>query len=64
MPQLAAMPDLLPTEQGQGSNPHSHGHYVGFLTEPQQELLLRFFKNPFFVLTGMACCCVSVQAET
>ena len=24
-PQLAAMPDPYPTEQGQGSNPHPHG---------------------------------------
>ena len=27
-----AMPDLKPPEQGQGSNPHPHGHYVRFLT--------------------------------
>ena len=26
------MPDPWPTEQGQGSNLHPHGHYVGFLT--------------------------------
>ena len=26
------MPDLEPTEGGQESNPHLHGHYVGFLT--------------------------------
>ena len=24
--QLVAMPDLQPTEQGQGLNPHPHGH--------------------------------------
>ena len=32
MPQLAAMPDPRPTEQGQGSNMHPHKHYVGFLS--------------------------------
>ena len=31
-PQLGATPDTSPTEQGQGSNLHPHGHYVGFLT--------------------------------
>ena len=30
--QLAATPDLFPTEQGQGLNLHPHGHYVRFLT--------------------------------
>ena len=32
MPELAAMPDPLPTEGGQGSNPYPHGHNVRFLT--------------------------------
>ena len=30
--QLAAIPDPLPTEQGQVWNPHPHGHHVWFLT--------------------------------
>ena len=30
--QLVAMPDPLPTERDQGLNPHTHGHYVKFLT--------------------------------
>ena len=32
MPQLAAMPDPYPTEQGQRSNLNPHGVYFGFLT--------------------------------
>ena len=31
--QSEAMPNPLPTEQGQGSNLNPHGHYVGFLTQ-------------------------------
>ena len=31
-PQLAAIPDPQSTEWGQGMNPHTHRHYVGFLT--------------------------------
>ena len=33
MLQLLAKPDAYPTEGGQGSNPHPHGHNVGFLTQ-------------------------------
>ena len=32
IPQLAAVLDPWPTEQGQGLNPNPHGHYVRFLT--------------------------------
>lgn len=32
MAQLAAMPDPSLTEWGQELNPHTQGHYVGFLT--------------------------------
>ena len=34
-----AMPDPQPTEQGQGSNLHPHGYWLGLLTtEPRWEL--------------------------
>ena len=38
-PQLMAMPEPQPTEQGQGSNPQPHGSWSDTLTtEPRQEL--------------------------
>ena len=48
-PQLMAMPDLKPTEHGQGSNSLLHGYYSGLLTtEPQQELQSpRFYNHGF-----------------
>ena len=48
-PQLAAMLDLQPTEQGQGSNPHPYGDYIRFSTlEPQWEL--HIYVNSYFFL--------------
>ena len=51
-PQLMAMPDLSPTEQGQGLNPWPHGSQSDSLTaEPRQErlemLVLASFQVPF-----------------
>ena len=46
-PQLTAMLDPLPTEQGQGLNPHPHEYLLDSLTtEPQQELLQTFLISP------------------
>ena len=42
-PQLTAMLDLQPTEQGQGSNPRPHGLQLGSLTtEPRREFPEKF----------------------
>ena len=46
IPQLMAMLDPQPTEQGQGSNPKPHGSQLDLLTsEPQRELLGTYFKE-------------------
>jgi len=43
-PQLMAMPDRQPTEQGQGQNPHPHGSQSASLTTaPRRELLYHIF---------------------
>ena len=46
MPQLMAMPDREPTEQGQGSNPHPHGRESGSLTAESRQELLQSILNP------------------
>jgi len=47
-PQLVTMPDPEPTEQGQRSNPHPHGHYVGSLTLSHSGFELHILNSPFY----------------
>ena len=57
-PQLTAMLDPQPTKQGQGSNPHSHGHCLGFLTcWATMGIPFNHFCTIFFLSLLFTCIC-------